>query len=106
MGRTFPSVRQEAKGTAERWARCARALKTEDQKYGEELVRIAKRHSSEAFVACDDALEAVVFSALVEVLKKQDRMRDPIQDRTPDQTQDPVQDRAGGQEDPAGHVDP
>jgi hypothetical protein len=72
MGRTFPSVRQGVNSTADRWARSARALKKEDQKYGERLVELAKTHSSEAFVSCDDPLEAVVFSALVEILKCQD----------------------------------
>ena len=46
----------------------ARALKKEDQQYGRRLVELAKTHSSEAFVACDDPLEAMVFSALVEIL--------------------------------------
>jgi hypothetical protein len=72
MGRTFPSVRQGVNSTADRWARSTRALKKEDQKYGEQLVDLAKTHSSEAFVACDDPLEGVVFSALVEILKRQD----------------------------------
>jgi hypothetical protein len=72
MGRTFPSVRQGVNSTADRWARSARALKREDQKYGERLAELAKQHSSEAFVACDDPLEAVVFSVLVEILKQQD----------------------------------
>jgi hypothetical protein len=35
---------------------------------------MAKTHSSEAFVACDDLLEGVVFSALVEILKRQDKL--------------------------------
>jgi len=74
MGRTFPSVRQGVNSTADRWARSARALKKEDQQYGEQLVNLAKTHSSEAFVACDDPLEAVVFSALVEILKRQDQL--------------------------------
>jgi hypothetical protein len=29
-------------------------------------------HSSEAFVGCDDPLEAAVFSVLVEMMKRQD----------------------------------
>ncbi len=74
MGRTFPSVRQGVNSTADRWARSARALKKEDRQYGERLVELAKTHSSEAFVACDDPLEAVVFSALVEILRRQDTL--------------------------------
>ncbi len=70
------------KSIADRWARSSRALKKEDQQYGEKLVELVKRHSSEAFVACDDPLEAAVFSALVETLKRQDqielRMREGI----------------------------
>jgi hypothetical protein len=74
MGRTFPSVRLGVKSTADRWARSAKALKKEDREYGERLVELAKTHSSEAFVACDDPLEAVVFSALVEILRRQDKL--------------------------------
>jgi len=74
MGRTFPSVRQGVNSTADRWARSARALRKEDQRYGELLVEMAKTHSSEAFVACDDPLEGVVFSALVEILRRQDKL--------------------------------
>ena len=33
---------------------------------------LAKKHSSEAFYGCDDPLEAVVFSVLVEMLKQQE----------------------------------
>ena len=74
MGRTFPSVRQGVNCTADRWARSARALNKEERRYGECLVELAKTHSSEAFVACDDPLEAVVFSVLIEILKRQDRL--------------------------------
>jgi hypothetical protein len=67
------SVRQGVNSIAERWARSARALKKEDRPYGEALVRLAKMHSSEAFAGCDDALEGVVFSVLVEIVKRQDQ---------------------------------
>lgn len=67
------SVRQGANSIAERWAQSARALKKEDRPYGEALVKLAKMHSSEAFAGCDDALEGVVFSVLVEILKRNDR---------------------------------
>jgi len=66
------SIRQGANTIAERWARSARALKKEDRRYGERLAELAKMHSSEAFAGCDDALEGVVFSVLVEILKHQD----------------------------------
>ena len=74
MGRTFPSVRQGVNSTADRWTRSARALKKEDQRYGESLVKLAKMHSSEAFIGCDDPLEGVVFSAFVEILKRLDKL--------------------------------
>jgi len=74
MGRSFESIRQGVQRIADHWARSSRALKKEDQQYGEEIVRLVKTHSSEAFIACDDPLEAAVFSALVETLKRQDQI--------------------------------
>ena len=74
MGRSFESVRMGVNRIADRWARSTRALKREDQKYGERLVELAKMHASEAFVACDDPLEAAVFSVLVEIIKRQDQL--------------------------------
>ena len=74
MGRSFESVRQGVKSIADRWARSSRSLKKEDQQYGEKLVELAKKHSSEAFMACDDPLEAAVFSVLVETIKRQDQV--------------------------------
>jgi hypothetical protein len=72
-GRSFASVRQGVKSTADHWARSSRALKKDDQPYGEKLVELAKRHASEAFYGCDDPLEAAVFSVLVEMIKKQEQ---------------------------------
>jgi len=80
MGRTFPSVRQGVNSTADRWARSARALRKEDRRYGELIAEFAKRHSSEAFVACDDPLEAVVFSVLIEILKLHEQRMAPEND--------------------------
>jgi hypothetical protein len=37
---------------------------------------MAKKHSSEAFYALDDPLEAAVFSALVEMLRELERRRE------------------------------
>ena len=74
MGRSFVSVRQGANSIADRWARSSRALKGEDRRYGELLADLAKRHTSEAFAGCDDALEAAVFSVFVEILKKQEAL--------------------------------
>jgi len=80
MGRSFESVRQGVKRIADRWTRSSRALKKEDQQYGEKLVKLAKMHSSEAFIACDDPLEAAVFSVLVETLKRQDQIEARLRD--------------------------
>ena len=72
MGRSFESVRMGAAEVSARWARAGRAMKKEDQGYARELAAMAKKHSSEAFYALDDPLEAAVFSALIELLKKQE----------------------------------
>jgi len=72
MGRSFVSVRQGVNQIAERWARSSRSLREVDQKYGEKLAKLAKMHSSEAFIACDDPLEAAVFSVLIEMIKRQE----------------------------------
>jgi hypothetical protein len=80
MGRSFESVRQGVKSIADRWARSSRALKKEDQQYGAQLVECAKMHSSEAFIACDDPLEAAVFSVLVEMMKRQDRIESSVRE--------------------------
>lgn len=69
-GRSFESVRMGVKGVSERWLRARRALKREDMKYAEKLADMAKRHSSEAFYAFEDPLEAALFSVLVEMLKE------------------------------------
>ena len=74
MGRTFVSPRLGVKNVADRWARSARALRKEDQKYGRELAGLAKEHTSEGFAACNDPLEAAMFSVLVEVLKRQEQL--------------------------------
>jgi len=68
------------KSIADRWARSSRALKKEDQQYGEKLVELAKKHASEAFIACDDPLEAAVFSVLVETIKRQDRIESHLRE--------------------------
>jgi hypothetical protein len=72
MGRSFESIRMGIKDVSARWLKASRALKKEDQICGQRLAEMAKKHSSEAFNALDDPLEAAVFSALVEMLKKMD----------------------------------
>ena len=59
-----------AQEVSARCSRAGRAMKKEDQAYAQELTVMAKKHSSEAFYALDDPLEAAVFSALIELLKK------------------------------------
>ena len=73
MGRSFESVRMGVKDVSARWLKASRALKKEDQVYGQKLAEMAKKHSSEAFYAQDDPLEAAVFSVLVEMLKETNR---------------------------------
>ncbi len=70
IGRSFESVRMGVKGISERWLKASRALKKEDQVYGQRLAEMAKMHSSEAFYALDDPLEAAVFSVLVEMMRE------------------------------------
>jgi hypothetical protein len=47
---------------------------TEDRPYSERLVAFARKHSSEAFYGCDDPLEAAIFSALVEITRRQEEL--------------------------------
>ena len=73
MGRSFESIRQGVKDVSARWLKASRALKKEDQVYGQRLAEMANKHSSEAFYALDDPLEAAVFSVLIEMLKETNR---------------------------------
>jgi hypothetical protein len=73
MGRSFESVRMGVKDVSARWLKASRALKKEDQIYGQRLAEMAKEHSSEAFYALDDPLEAAVFSVLLELVKQMDK---------------------------------
>ena len=76
MGRSFESVRMGVKEVSARWLKASRALKKDDQVYGQKVAEMAKKHSSEAFYALDDPLEAAVFSVLVELLKELERRRE------------------------------
>ena len=73
MGRAFKSVRMGSQEVAARWLKASRALSKDDQKYGHRLAEMVKMHSSEAFYALDDPLEAAIFSVLIELLKETDR---------------------------------
>jgi hypothetical protein len=75
MGRTFKSVRMGSQEVAQRWLKASRALNKDDQIYGQRLAEMVKMHSSEAFYALDDPLEAAVFSVLIELLKESDKER-------------------------------
>ena len=64
------------KDVSARWLKASRALKKEDLVYGQRLAEMARKHSSEAFFALDDTLEAAVFSVLVELLSELERRRE------------------------------
>jgi hypothetical protein len=78
MGRSFESVRMDVKDVSVRWLKTSKALKKEDQDYGQKLAEMATKHSSKAFYALDDPLEAAVFSGLVEVMKELAEARDEL----------------------------
>jgi hypothetical protein len=50
--------------TAERWGRASKKYKC-----GKRVVQIAKSYSSEGFMGCNDPLESVLFSAMMEMQK-------------------------------------
>jgi len=64
-----------AKDVSQRWLKASKALKKEDQVYGQRLAEMAKKHSSEAFYALDDPLDAAVFSVFVEIMKELEKRR-------------------------------
>jgi hypothetical protein len=72
MERSYESVREGVIGIANRWARASRALKEEDRPYGEKLVHCAKMYSCGSFFGCEDPLEAVLFSVLIGMIKRQE----------------------------------
>jgi hypothetical protein len=92
------------KAVAERWTRAARSMNAEDRKYALKIVDMAKRHSSEAFYALDDPLEAACLSVLVEILKEQEQLREqlevPEQEPSQDQDQDQGSEQGSEQEQP------
>jgi hypothetical protein len=74
MGRSFECVRTGIKHVSARWLKASKALKKEDQIYGQKVAEMAKKHSSETFYALDDPLEAAVFSVLVELVKDRTKL--------------------------------
>jgi hypothetical protein len=61
------------KDVSARWLKASKALKKEDQAYGQKMAEMAKKHSSEAFYSLDDPLEDAVFSMHVKMLKEMDK---------------------------------
>jgi hypothetical protein len=59
------------KDVSARWLKTSKVLKKEDQVY-RQMAEMAKKHSSEAFYALDDPLEAAIFSVLVEMMVEAD----------------------------------
>jgi hypothetical protein len=78
MGRSFMSVRLGVRSLAERWERTASKLDRDHRGPGLALTGMAKDHSSAAFFGCDDPLEAMILSALVEIHKKRKGADDPV----------------------------
>jgi hypothetical protein len=95
------------KAVAERWTRAARSMNAEDRKYALKIVDMAKRHSSEAFYALDDPLEAACLSVLVEILKEQEQLREQLEvpEQEPSQEQDQDQGSEQGSEQEQPDVD-
>jgi hypothetical protein len=79
MGRGFESVRMGVKDVSARWTKAARAMKKEDQVYVLKLAEMARKHSSEAFYALDDPLEAAVFSVLLELVRELAETADEVE---------------------------
>lgn len=72
MGRSFVSVRLGVRSVAERWEKVAKRMDRDNKAPALQLTGLAKSHSSEAFFGCDSPLEAMVFSALVEMGRKRE----------------------------------
>jgi len=64
------------KDVSARWLKASKALKKEDQVYGQKLAEMTRKHSSEAFYALDDPLEAAIFSVMVEIMKELSNQKD------------------------------
>jgi hypothetical protein len=77
MGRSFVSVRQQAQEITRRWARVSLTVRQQKESAAR-LAVMGKAHASEAFFGCDDPLEAVLFSSLLEIGKLQDGGAEPV----------------------------
>ncbi|PKL64111.1 MAG: hypothetical protein CVV32_10680 [Methanomicrobiales archaeon HGW-Methanomicrobiales-3] len=78
MGRSFLSVRLGVRSLAERWERVSGKLDRDSREHAVRLTGLAKNHSSEAFFGCDNPLEAMVFSALLEIRRNQGEEDDDV----------------------------
>ena len=54
MGWSFESIRMGVKDVSAKWLKASKALKKEDQVYGQKVAEMAEMHSSEALYAPDD----------------------------------------------------
>ena len=72
MGRIFLSPRLSVRVTAERWRRLSRVNREPDRTAFGRLTGMAVAHSSEAFFALDDPLEAVLVSIFIEISRRGD----------------------------------
>ncbi len=76
MGRTFLSVRQGANEIAGRWERASRKTR-----YPKDMAKLVKTYASEGFMGCNDPLESALFSAMMEMVKRYQKIPDnPVQD--------------------------
>ncbi len=50
MGGSFESIRMAVKEISARWLKASKALKKEDQIYGQMIAEMAKKHSSESIL--------------------------------------------------------
>jgi transcriptional regulatory protein LevR len=57
-----------------RWLKASKALKVRSM--ARSIAEMAKKHSSEAFYAMDDPLEAAVFSVMLELVKEMETDRE------------------------------
>ena len=73
MGGSFESVGWVPKRSRLGGFKANRALKKKDLIHEQRLAETAKKHTSEAFYAFDDPLEAAIFSVLIELMKELDR---------------------------------
>ncbi len=76
MGRTLGTYRNLLELEVARWKDYKRALRKSDQEVFEELLRLARTHSSASgYHVAANVFEAMVMSILLELKKEQDKMK-------------------------------